>query len=67
MEPDLRNFEPVECPDCKQQLFILAVEGAPTRARFVGCRCQHDEYLIPDSVALGLKGTPLFLFKKKGA
>ena len=62
MTPDLSKMEPVVCPDCKQQLYILAVKGEPNRFQFGGCRCDRDVYVIPDSIAAGFEDTPMFLY-----
>ena len=65
MNPDLSKMEPVVCPDCEQQLFILPVKGVPNRFEFGGCRCERDVYVIPDSIAAGFEGAPMFLHAER--
>jgi len=67
MKLDLSKMEPVECPDCHQQLFITRVPDEPGRAKFGGCRCERKVYDIPDSVAFGIGEAPMFLYKKQSS
>ena len=65
MMPDLSNMEPVICPDCEQQLFVITLKDNPSRAEMRGCKCDCKVYEIPTSIVFGVQGTPLFLFKQK--
>jgi hypothetical protein len=65
MTPDISKMDPVVCPDCGQQLFIMPVKGVPNRFEFGGCRCKRDIYVVPDSIAAGVEGTPMFLYTER--
>ena len=65
MGPDLRKMEEVNCPDCNKQLIIVPVPNSPNRYRFDGCSCDRKEFDLPDCIAFGLEGAPLWLYKPK--
>ena len=65
MNFDLSQMEEVRCSDCQQQLVIAPVTDKPGRYKLEGCRCGREEFTLPDCIAAGIKGAPLFLYKKK--
>ena len=66
MNFDLSQMEEVRCSDCQQQLVIAPVTDKPGRYKLEGCRCGRGEFVLPPQfTAAGIKGAPLFLYKKK--
>jgi hypothetical protein len=64
MTPDLSNMEPVICPDCKQQLFVMVRKDNPNGPEIGGCKCDPNMDDLPDSVMFAIEDTRLFLFKR---
>lgn len=63
--PDLSQMEEVRCPDCQKQLLIAPVPDKRNRYRFDGCVCGREEFDLPDCIAAGISGAPLFLYKPR--
>jgi hypothetical protein len=43
---------------------VVPVENDPESYTFYGCPCDRQEFILPDAIAAGLAGGPLFCTRK---
>lgn len=63
---DLSNLEEMLCPVCQRPFVAEPVEGKPNAYKFVGCRCDQNEFSLPETVGMvGAEGGLMFFVRRK--
>jgi len=62
MRPDLRNKKEYACPDCETAVVFKQPQNNPDRCRLDACRCDRQNFDLPDGILFGPEGGPLFLY-----
>ncbi len=63
---DLNELEEVQCPTCQRPFVLTPVPGKPNTYVFDGCRCNQQEFYLPEVVgSVGIEGGQMFLVRRK--
>ena len=63
---DLSELEEMLYPKCQRPFVAEPVEGKPNSYKFVGCRCDQNEFFLPEAVGMvGARGSLMFFVRRK--
>ena len=63
---NLAGLEEMACPNCGRPYVAESVDGTLSALRFLGCRCDDEQFDLPEAVGcVGIEGGLMFFVRKR--